>query len=279
VPKSGCTPLGYSLDHIGPLARTAKDCAAMLDAIAGYHPSDADSADVSVPEYLAALRAFDGSLEGVRIGVDRVHTFAPGVDPAVAPLFEAALEALASRGATLVDVSLPYYAEMMAVCMVTMCGEALAYHANDLCSRWGEYFAGTRAMISNGALANAADFVQAQRVRRVVQHDLLAMFAGVDAIATPTSGLPAPTYTAEESELTFSLGDFFSQIHTFYWDPTGCPSMVMPMGFNADGLPLSLQFGGRPFEESVLLKIAEAFQQETEWHREIPPLARELQAV
>jgi aspartyl-tRNA(Asn)/glutamyl-tRNA(Gln) amidotransferase subunit A len=275
VPKSGAIPLGYSLDHVGPLARSARDCAAVLDVIAGYHPSDPDSIEVPVGEYLAALDGTDGSLAGLRVGVDRIHTLSDAADPAVAPAFEAALEALAARGATLVDVSLPYYAEMTAVCAITVCSELSAYHARDFRSRWGDFFGSTRQMAGFGALINAPDYVQAQRVRRVVQHDLLALFADVDTIATPTSEIPAPLFASTTDEIAIAGMKIFHLFHTAYWNPTGCPALAVPMGFNADGLPLSLQFGGRPFDEATLLKIADAYQQDTQWHRTLPPLLQD----
>ena len=165
VPKSGCAPLGYSLDHIGPMARTSEDCAAMLQVLAGYHASDPDCADLAVPDFSAGL--VPGSLEGKRIGVDRVHHFPEGADPAVAPSFEAAAAVLEGLGATVVEVVLPLYEEMLAADMVTMGGEALAYHLPDMRTRWEDFFLGTRRMVVQGALLSGADFVQAQRVRRV----------------------------------------------------------------------------------------------------------------
>jgi aspartyl-tRNA(Asn)/glutamyl-tRNA(Gln) amidotransferase subunit A len=276
VPKSGCAPLGYSLDHIGPLARSARDCAAMLGVIAGYHPSDPDCADRPVDPYYEDLVARSGSLEGVRVGVDRVNTFGDGTDPAVAPAFEAAVAQLAALGATVVDVTLPRYAEMTAICMVTMMGEALAYHMTDLQQRWEEYFWGTRNLVARGALVNASDFVQAQRVRRVALAELHGLFSTVDVVATPTSGIAAPRYDDTSAERSLDVMGAFGLIHTAYWDPTGCPAIVVPMGFNGAGLPLSLQLGGRPFEERTLLAAADAYQLATEWHLQLPPLVREL---
>ncbi|MEA2142080.1 MAG: amidase, partial [Solirubrobacteraceae bacterium] len=110
VPKSGCLPLGFSLDHVGPMARSARDCALMLGAMAGYHESDPAAADVPVPDYLAAL---SGDLRGVRIGVDPLAgPAAHCLDPAVPVALDAALETLAGLGATLVPIELPFYDEL-----------------------------------------------------------------------------------------------------------------------------------------------------------------------
>jgi aspartyl-tRNA(Asn)/glutamyl-tRNA(Gln) amidotransferase subunit A len=268
VPNVGCVPLGYSLDHIGPLARSARDCGAMLGAFAGGDPRDPYAVDLPVQDYLGGL---DGSLAGLRIGVDRVNHFgSPEEDPAAAPAFEAAVEALGALGAEVVEVTLPHYDVTVAALWATMVSEALAYHRNDLSERWEDYFAATRHMVSLGALFSAADYVQAQRVRRVTQRALAALFDDVDVIAMPTSTGVAPTYAAlAEREMSAVLGT----IRTPYWDALGNPVLVVPMGFNAGGLPLSLQLAGRPFEEGLLVHVGDAYQQATDWHLRVPPLA------
>ena len=181
VPKSGCAPLGYSLDHIGPLARTAADCAAILQVLAGYHASDPDCVDVPVPDFSAGVGK--GTLAGTRIGVERVHHCPEGADPAVGAHFEAAVSTLEELGATVVEVELPYFDEMQAATMVTLCAEALAYHMPDMQSRWTDYFSTTRLRLIQGALTSAADFVQAQRVRRVAVKALTELFETVDVVA------------------------------------------------------------------------------------------------
>jgi aspartyl-tRNA(Asn)/glutamyl-tRNA(Gln) amidotransferase subunit A len=273
VPKSGCVPLGYSLDHIGPMARSARDCALMLGVLAGHDRSDACSVDVPVPDYLAALT---GDLTGVRVGVDRLSRIGGAYeDPALPAVFDAAIAVLAERGAEIVDVELPFYAEMTAADMVIMCSEALAYHLPDLQTRWADYFAGTRAMVGTGALYSAADYVQAQRVRRVGQKALAAVFADVDLLVTPTSGAGAMAFTDLDEMIERAGAGAFGAVYTPYWDTAGNPALVVPMGNTADGLPLSLQIAGRPFEETTVLRAGDAFQQATTWHRQVP----ELEAV
>jgi aspartyl-tRNA(Asn)/glutamyl-tRNA(Gln) amidotransferase subunit A len=276
VPKSGCAPLGYSLDHIGPMARTAEDCAAMLQVLAGYHASDPDCADRPVPDYSSGL--VDGALQGMRIGVDRVHHSPDGADPAVATCLDAALSMLERLGATVVEVELPFYDEMMAANMVTMGAEALAYHLPDMRTRWDDYFVGTRRMVVQGALCSGADFVQAQRVRRVALRALGALYETVDVVATPTTSTGATRYE-QMAGGDLDVAEFFQYIHTPYWDSVGNPALVVPMGFTGDGLPLSLQLAGRHFEESTLLGAGFAYQQATEWHRQLPVLVSESVAA
>lgn len=265
VPKSGCTTLGYSLDHIGPMARSARDCAAMLAVIAGHHPSDETSVDRPVDDYLGPLT---GDLRGVRVGVVRAHHFPHHADPALAPCFEAAVATLASLGAELVEVELSYYQEVTNATMVTMASEALAYHREDMRARWEDYFVGTRSVLAYGALASAADYVQAQRVRRAVQRLLHEVFTGVDVVVCPTTAVGATPYT-DFSDPGW-LDRFIEQIFTAYWDATGHPVLAMPMGFTSYGLPLSLQVAARPFEEAMALRVGDAYQCATDWHLRVP---------
>ncbi|MFC5831824.1 amidase [Nonomuraea insulae] len=269
VPKSGVAPLGYSLDHVGPLARSARDCAAVLEVIAGFHPSDPDCVDLPLD-----LPVFGGSLEGVRIGVVREHHFPEGADPAAAPAFEAAMATLTGLGATLSEVKLPYWHEMLTADLITMCAEAFAYHRNDFAERWGDYFAATRAMLARGALISGADYVQAQRVRRVAQDALARMYDDVDVIVCPTASIGAPAYDAlTDPEGRLNIDEMFAKTFTGYWDTVGNPVLAVPMGFTESGLPLSLQFAGRPFEEAVILRAGDAYQQATDWHLQVPALA------
>jgi aspartyl-tRNA(Asn)/glutamyl-tRNA(Gln) amidotransferase subunit A len=271
VPKSGCAPLGYSLDHIGPLARSARDCAEFLQVIAGDHPSDESCVDRPVDDYVTGLT---GDLTGMRIGVERANHFPEQADPAAVAAFEAAVAQLAELGAELVEVELPYYAETMAVQMLTMTSEALAYHRNDFQQRWDDYFDSTRLFVSIGALSSAGDFVQAQRVRRLVQERLAATFADLDAIVGPTAVIGAPPLEAMKiGEMLAARTSMMRTMFTGYWDVVGNPALVVPMGFTADGLPLSLQIAGRPFDEAGILKIGDAYQTATDWHLAVPPIA------
>jgi aspartyl-tRNA(Asn)/glutamyl-tRNA(Gln) amidotransferase subunit A len=267
VPNAGCAPLGYSLDHIGPLARSARDCGAFLQAIAGGDPRDPYAVDLAVPDFSADL---DGSLAGLRIGVERVNHLKDGDDPAVAPAFEAAVETLTALGATVVEVELPLYDAMVVAMMVTCTAEALAYHMPDLRTRGQDFVRSFREMQPLGALFSGADYVQAQRVRRVAQRALAGVFADVDLVVTPGASVTAPTY---QRLLDGGTMEVLTGVHTPYWDAVGNPALVVPMGFSADGMPLSLQLAARPFEEALLVRAGDAYQRATDWHLHEPPLA------
>lgn len=264
VPTAGSVPLGYSLDHIGPLARSARDCGAFLDVIAGDDRRDPYAVDLPAPDLLADA---DGSLTGVRIGVDRVNHFREGDDPAVAPAFDAALDVLRGLGAAVVEIEIPLYAETVIATSVTASCEALAYHMPDLRERWDDYFAGTRLLLGSGVLYSGADYVQAQRVRRAAQRGLAELLNDVDLIATPgaTQGAISLEALAEGG-----AGALLSAVHTVYWDGVGNPALVVPMGFTADRLPLSLQLAARPFDEALLVRAGDAYQAVTDWHLQVP---------
>jgi aspartyl-tRNA(Asn)/glutamyl-tRNA(Gln) amidotransferase subunit A len=277
VPKSGCVPLGYTLDHIGPMARSARDCALMLSVLAGYHPSDVTAIDVPVPDYLAGLT---GDLSGVRIGVDRLTAVAGDqADPALPGVLDSAIAELRGRGATVIDVELPLYAEMTVAAIVIMVCEAMAYHLPDLQSRWSDYFAGTRSMIGSAVFYSAADYVQAQRVRRVGQKALAALFEQVDLLLTPTSSAGATAFDDMKTMVSGAVAGGFGAVHTPYWDTAGNPVLTVPVGFTADGLPLGMQLIGRAFDETLVLRAGDAYQQVTDWHLQVPPIVADAMAV
>lgn len=264
VPKSGCVPLGYSLDHIGPMARSAADCAVLLQVLAGFDEADPYSARAVVPDYSAALT---GDLAGLRIGVENAALAkASTVDAAVPTVYEAAMAALKEAGAGLVDYELDCYAELSAVDWITMVAEAFAYHRDDLARRWSDYGRPTRRFIAQGALVSAADFVQAQRVRRVLVDRVAAMFDEFDVLIMPTASTGAPRFAG------LDMDSITGTIFTPAWNTVGLPVASVPMGFTADGLPLGLQIIGPSMAEATVLRVAEAFQRRTDWHSRRPPL-------
>jgi aspartyl-tRNA(Asn)/glutamyl-tRNA(Gln) amidotransferase subunit A len=248
----------------------------MLRVMAGHHPSDPDSATVPVPDYLEALTDA-GDLAGLRVGVDRQHHFPPDADPDLRPSFDAAVAALEGLGATLVDVSLPYWQELNTATMLILAAEGAAYHRQDLVGRWDDYFVASRALLVRGAAASGADVVQAHRVRRVAQRSLGQLFSTVDVVVGPTAAGGAIGY--DDDDRLVAIDQLVRGIFTPYWNATGSPALVVPMGFTRAGLPLSLQIAGRPFEEALLFRVGDAYQRATDWHRQVPPVVAELEAV
>jgi aspartyl-tRNA(Asn)/glutamyl-tRNA(Gln) amidotransferase subunit A len=265
VPKSGCTALGTSYDHIGPMARSAWDCAAMLSVMAGPHPSDHTTVAAGVPDYLAAL---DGSLAGLTLAVDRGNTVdKPGADPDLATLFDAAVAELEAAGATIVDVTIPLYDELINVTMMGWTAEVMAFQRGDLQARWEDYGGPTRMVMAIGALFSAGDLMLIDRVRQVGRQQILATMEGIDAIITPTAITGAPVI--EGTDLATVVGS----VQTAVWNATGFPALSVPMGLGSDGMPIGLQIVAKPFEDALSLRVGDAFQRRTAFHLAEPVVA------
>ena len=279
VSKDGCVPLGYSLDHIGPMAHSVWDCAAMLQVMAGHDPQDPSTVDRPAADM---LKLMDGSLEGVRIGVPTEHFFtAPGLEPEVKAGVLDAIKAMEAVGATVVEVTVPFTAEAQHVLWATMGSEALAYHEPDLRSKSELYGRYTREALQVGMLYTGADFVQAQRVRSIIKAEVNGLFRpalgadgdGVDVLITPSRPTVAPILAGYDTDFLF-LGTNFSGI----WNVTGHPALCIPCGFGpSTGMPLSMQIVGRPFDEPTVFKVGDAYQRMTDWHLRKPTPVWEAQ--
>lgn len=264
VPKNGCVPLGFSYDHIGPLARSAADCAALLNLIAGADPGDDTTVSRPAEDFTAGL---DRGLAGLRIGVARSVTVDAGsASPGVAACFEAALDALRAAGAVLVPVEFPLWDELAESCFSGLFAEAFAWHRDLLARRWDDYGVDTRRGIAQGALISGGDYVQIQRLRSLGRRRVAELFGSVDLIATPTTGTTAVRYGGDP--------DRSARLRTLYTPPynsLGLPAIALPMGL-AESLPASLQLAGPAFADALVLRAGAAFQQVTDWHRATPPV-------
>jgi aspartyl-tRNA(Asn)/glutamyl-tRNA(Gln) amidotransferase subunit A len=256
VPKSGCVPLGFSYDHIGPMTRSVRDAAAMLAVLAGHDESDACSVDRPVDDYVGALT---GDIEGLRIGVDYSSLDHPICDPEVAALTRAAVGVFADAGAIVTEMTLPLWDELTTATLAGFLSEAVAYHRGDLAARWDDYGYGTRMAIGTSLMMTAADYVQAQRVRRVAVQAVTELFDRFDVLITPTCAVPPPRLDG------LSFGSLRGAILTGYWNGTGSPAMSIPMGLTSGG-PVGLQLAGRPFDEATVFRAGDAFQQRTTHH-------------
>lgn len=265
VPKSGCTALGTSFDHIGPLARSAWDCAAMLAVMAGQHPSDHTTVAVDVPDYLAAL---DGSVAGLCIAIDRANTVnRPGADPMLASLFDAAIGELEAAGATIVEIDIPMFAELVDVTMLGWPAEVMSFHRGDLQSRWQDYGGPTRMVMAVGAMMSAADLMRIDRVRQVGRQRILSALEGIDAIVTPTAIAGAPPVVGTD------LAGIVGSMMTPVWNATGFPALSVPMGLGSEQTPIGLQIIAKPFEDAMALRIGDAYQRRTTFHLAEPAVA------
>jgi aspartyl-tRNA(Asn)/glutamyl-tRNA(Gln) amidotransferase subunit A len=260
--RAGVLTLSWTLDHTGPMARTVEDCARLMHALAGHDPADPASSRAPVADYVGAL---EGDIRGVRIGVPRNYFF-EGVDPEVTHAFEEALVTLRRLGADVRDVRIPSLGATHSFLLILL-AEAFAYHERDLRERPALYGDVLRERLQAGALVTASEYVQAQRIRSVICREVAAVLTQVDVLATPTAPKPATAFALAHDP------DFgFPRSNMPPFNLTGSPALALPCGFSSTGLPLSLQLAGRPFEESLVLRVGHAYEQATDWHRRRPRL-------
>ena len=270
VTRAGVTPLAWTLDHVGPLARSVEDVALLLGVLAGHDPGDASSARVPVPDYTAGL---DRSLRGVRIGVPRDFACAV-VDAGVEGAFATALGEFRAAGAVVSDVSLPALADSGPALGAIILAEARSALAPLLAGRRERVSVELNVYLELGKLVTAEHYLAAQRLRSRLYDETRAALARVDLLATPTTVLAAP----RADELQVRIGD--AQVGvleaicrlTGPFNLTGLPALALPCGFTGDGRPIGLQLVGRPFAEADVLAAGHAYQRATDWHRRRPPL-------
>jgi len=268
VPKFGVVPLAYSLDSIGPMARTAWDCAALLTVMAGHDPRDPDAAEKPVQDYTAAL---SGDVKGVRIGVPRSYFYdVDGLDEEVKTAVLAGVDALAAAGAIVTDVTIPHAEQAKFANNLIMTAEASAYHHDDLRDRWQLYGRYTRTTLARGVLFSGPDYVQAQRFRSYFKKAVAAAMSDVDVLITPTTPKPADRIADFDHEKRLLGQISFMGM----WNLTGLPALAVPCGFSSAGMPLSMQIVGKPFDEATVLKVGDAYQQRVDWQLRVPRMAQ-----
>lgn len=279
VPKAGVIPLSWSLDHVGPLARTVADAALVLGVIAGPDPGDAHTVPVPVADWAGAAaagaRAAQASrgLTGCRIGVDP-QWLSQRVHPEVQAAMQAALRILEGLGAAVETVALPPADQMLLVNRVLALAEAGAYHAPYLQAGAERYGADVRARMELGQFLLARDYLLAQRLRGELCRRVHAAMGAVDVLVVPGLPLPAPRIGAPAypwPEGPEAVPDALVRL-TAGFNVTGQPVVMVPCGFSAAGLPLALQVVGRPFDEATVLKVAAAYEAAAGWHRRRPAL-------
>jgi aspartyl-tRNA(Asn)/glutamyl-tRNA(Gln) amidotransferase subunit A len=272
VSRYGAMPLSFSHDNVGPLARTARDCARILSVIAGRDPHDPTSSDEPVPDYEAGL---DGDLRGQRIGVAQTY-FLDDADAPVVEAMERAVAVLAERGAEVTRIKLPLMDAVAAYGGIVSRVEGAAIHAQWLRERPQDYAVHLSARMYPGLAIPATYYVEALARRGPVLKAFAAeVFARVDTIVTPTIRTCLPTL-AETDIDTGPPGTetkFMAvSANTRPFNYLGLPAVNVPCGFDPNGLPIGLQIAGRPFAEARVLKIADAYQRDTNWHARRPPV-------
>ena len=297
--RYGMIAFASSLDQAGPLARTAEDCALLLQAMSGFDERDATSAQQNVPDFvggLSALRAgatAEQPLKGLRVGVPK-EFFGEGVAAGVLDATKQALAQLQKLGATLVDVSLPRTELSIPVYYIIAPAEASsnlsrfdgvkfghrAKHYTDLADMYRKTRAEgfgpevkRRIMIGAYVLSHGyydAYYLQAQKLRRMIADDFQSAFKLCDVIAGPVAPSVARPIAAKGGRDADPLAEYLADIFTLPASLAGLPGMSVPAGFGEHGLPVGLQLIGNYWQEGTLLHAAHAFQHATDWHQRVP---------
>jgi aspartyl-tRNA(Asn)/glutamyl-tRNA(Gln) amidotransferase subunit A len=292
VSRFGLVAFASSLDQIGPLTKTVRDAALILNAIAGHDPQDSTSLNAPVPDYTARLGT---DLRGVRLGLPREY-MSEGIDAQVKTAIDLAVKQMSSLGAEIVEVSLPTTEYAIAVYYIVATAEASANLARfdgvrygfraenpkdilDLYGRTrGEGFGPEvkrRILLGTYVLSSGyydAYYLRAQKVRELIRRDFESAFEKVDALISPTS--PVPAFRLGERSAD-PLQMYLADVFTIAANLAGICGISVPCGFaevNGTRLPISLQLMGKALDEARILQIAHAYEQSTTWHKERPPI-------
>ena len=268
VSRAGVFALADSLDHIGPMTRTARDAALMLKALAGPDARDPTALRAPVPDYAAAL---DGDVKGLVIGIDRAYAL-DGVEPVVADAVESLIATLVSLGAEVREVRLPPADELITQWGMACAVETALAHLDTFPARAADYGPALRDLIAGGRALPALALGRINQARAAFTGGLTALFDEVDILVAPTLPVSTPTLQGMAEILGGAAGGVEPLRFTAPFNMSGSPSLTLPAGFTPGGLPVGVQLIGRHLEEGLLLRAGDAFQRVTDWHTRHPAL-------
>jgi aspartyl-tRNA(Asn)/glutamyl-tRNA(Gln) amidotransferase subunit A len=283
VSRYGVIAFASSMDQVGPMTKDVRDCALLLEAISGHDPADSTSVNCSVPSYSKSLT---GDIAGLRLGVPKEY-FTAGLQPAVDEAIRNAIRQLEKSGAVIEEISLPHTEYAVSVYYIVATAEASSNLARYDGIRYGHRVAGKdltetymlsraegfgpevkrRIILGTYALSAGyydAYYLKAQKVRALIHGDFDAAFKHCDAIITPTS--PSTGFKISE-KIQDPLEMYLSDICTISINLAGLPAISIPCGFDGQGLPIGMQIIGKHFDETTILRVAYAHEQQTDWHR------------
>lgn len=269
VSRAGVFPLGASLDHVGPITRRVADAAVVLDAIAGFDTDDPTTLRGPAPRCADAI---GGDARGVRIGWDARFVI-DGASADVAAAVRRAVEQLAAHGAEIVEVALPAVNTLLPAWPVLCAAEAAAAHAATFPSRAGAYGATFRSFLEYAATLSAQDYAAYHEARMQWAGRLRGVFETVDLLACPSTFMTAPPIDLIDPSAPFTPDIAPFMRFTAPFNFSGSPTLSVPCGFSANGLPYSLQLIARHGEEALLCRVGHVYEQSTEWHTRRPPLS------
>jgi aspartyl-tRNA(Asn)/glutamyl-tRNA(Gln) amidotransferase subunit A len=267
VSRRGVVALSWSLDHVGPMTRSVHDAAMLLQAIAGRDPGDPSTRRARVGDYTATLEA---GVRGMKLGLlRRFYVEFPGLHADVKTAALAAFDELGRQGAAIAEADAPTL-DLAGAIWVTFLSEVYEFHRETLGDRLHDYGEGLRTRAWMGALVTASDFLRAQRLRARLRREVLALLDRFDALVFPGQATPAQRFEDLSLNSVIVPGSRYTNV----WNLLGLPAVVVPCGFSREGLPVSIQIVGRPFDEATVLRVARAYERETDWHTRRPDPAK-----
>jgi aspartyl-tRNA(Asn)/glutamyl-tRNA(Gln) amidotransferase subunit A len=272
VSRHGLIPGVWSMDTLGPLSRSVADCAMTLAAIAGYDPKDPYTWNVPVPHY---ARALDSNIKGVRVGVVQEQLHTDLVEPEVRQAVLGAVEVLRDLGAAVQEVSLPLAAAAWTISSGLRVEAPMRYYEL-LRSRLRDIGHDNRIGYLTGMLLPAPAYYKAQQLRALLRQQVLQALEQVDVLIQPTAGKVAQQIAPDPMTDSKEKAGRLSWLLTTTYSLANVPALSLPCGFATtpagSELPIGLQIAARPFNESLVLQVAHAYEQQTSWHRKKPPV-------
>ena len=270
VSRRGVYPLSHTLDTVGPMTRTVRDAALVLNVIAGHDPEDSSSSRRPVEDYAAGL---EQGVAGMRIGIPEEYFF-DLIDPEVEKTVLQAARTLESLGASVDRVSIPAFEHAIPISGTILLAEAAAVHIDRLRRCPDDIGADVRARLTQGALTSAVDYIKAQQARTVFNRRVADAMRDFDLLLAPTAPVAAPRIDEASVEIDGVSTGVLALLPrlTRGFNICGVPVVSVPCGFTEAGMPIGMQLAGRPFEEAAVLRAAHAYEQATAWHRRRPPI-------
>jgi aspartyl-tRNA(Asn)/glutamyl-tRNA(Gln) amidotransferase subunit A len=268
--RAGILPLCWTMDHPGPMVRTVRDAALLLQPIAAKDSRDRATADRPTPDYVAGLEA---GVKGLKIGVPNRYFYTDASDE-VEQAVRAALKVFEGLGAKLVEIELADIEQAATAALLIYLAEATAYHDDWLNEKSSLFTDQVRTFLELGNFVLAKDYLRAQRYRTHLGRQMMKAFGKVDVLMTPTLPITALPIGQETTVIKGKeVGVFGALIHnTEPFNLTGLPTLALPCGFSLKNMPISLQVTGRPFDEARVLATGYAYQEATDWHKRRPKL-------
>ena len=270
VSRRGVYPLSHTLDTVGPMTRTVRDAAIVLNVIAGHDPGDSSSSRRPVEDYTVDLERGVG---GMRVGIPRNYFF-DLVDPEVEQAVLQAARTLEGLGASVDQVSIPAFEHAVPISGPILLSEAASVHVERLRRCPDDIGADVLARLLQGALTPAIDYVKAQQARTVFNRRVADVMTDFDLLLAPTAPVTAPRIDDASVEIDGVKIPVLALLPrlTRGFNICGVPVVSVPCGFSESGMPIGMQLAGRPFEEAAVLRAAHAYEQATSWHRRRPPI-------